>query len=180
MMPEKIARSGQPLPALMAALAALPYHALPCPKALGNEWVRNELWPVVEHFPAPVQDKLHTFCLFVATEIRRVLVATAQQAARPSGPLQVLVTGGGTHNHFLLDCLNTHIHGLQSATSKADDERYPLSFKAAEAQTADLKEAALVALCALHRVLGVPNALASATGARFDTCNGALYLPPPA
>ncbi len=163
----KIARAGRLLPDLYQQLQALNFHQLACPKSLDNGWVRDELWPIVAGHPGEIADKMHTFCRFVAAEIHQVLLEIARNAQLPAQAIKVLVTGGGTHNHFLLDCLRQH----------PQDAIYPLGFEAAQQQLADFKEAAMVALSALHRYIGQPNALASATGAERDTINGALYLP---
>ncbi len=162
-----LAQTGSYLPELAARLKALPFHQLPCPKSLDNGWVRDELWPIVRDFEGTVVDKLHTFCRFLAEEIHEVLLQMAQAQRLAAQPIKVLVSGGGTHNHFMMQCLREY---SQSAI-------YPLGFEAAAPQLADFKEAAMVALAALHRLLGQPNALAAATGASHNTINGALYLP---
>lgn len=163
----KIAQSGSLLPDLFAQLEAVDFHQLACPKSLDNGWVRDTLWPVIQAHSGQTADKMHTFCRFLAAEIHNVLLKIAQSAPLPPQAIKVLVTGGGTHNHFLMDCLRQY----------PQDANYPLGFEAANSQLADFKEAAMVALAALHRYIGQPNALASATGAARDTINGALYLP---
>jgi anhydro-N-acetylmuramic acid kinase len=165
----EIARSGKYLPDLAEQLKALPYHHLPCPKSLDNGWVREKLWPLINIFPAEAKDRMHTFCRFLAEEIHSTLLELATTGGLPPQPIRVLITGGGTHNHFFLECLR----------SLPQNDKYPFGYEAAEPQIADLKEAALVALCALLRYRGQPNALATATGADRDTINGALYLPKP-
>ncbi|NJB85014.1 anhydro-N-acetylmuramic acid kinase [Lewinella marina] len=154
----KLARSGHPLPELTAALDELPFHRRPSPKSLSNQWVVEELWPVIRDYPASAGDRLHTFSVWLAGAIRREI---SLQQAPGAEPLSVLVSGGGAHNGFLMDQLNTQAENLH--------------FTAEPGPTTDFKEAALVALCALLRQEGLPNSLASATGADRDTINGALY-----
>lgn len=163
----KIAQSGSLLPSLYTQLQIVAFHQLPCPKSLDNGWVRDTLWPIIETHSGQIADKMHTFCRFVAAEIHKILLEIAQKDQLPPQAIKVLVTGGGTHNQFLMDCLRQH----------PQNDRYPLGFEAADPQLADFKEAAMVALAALHRYIGLPNTLASATGAARDTINGALYLP---
>lgn len=165
----EIARSGTYLPALAEQLNSLPYHHLPCPKSLDNGWVREELWPVVRDFPAEAKDKMHTFCRFLAAAIHESFIQLATQGGLAPQPIKVLITGGGTHNHFMLECLR----------SLPQHQDFPCGYEAAEPTVADFKEAAMVALSSLLRYLGQPNALATATGANKDTINGALYLPTP-
>ncbi|PHI20184.1 anhydro-N-acetylmuramic acid kinase [Lewinellaceae bacterium SD302] len=162
-----IARSGQLLSELLTSIEKVPYHDLSYPKSLDNGWVRDELLPVLVAAEGSVKDKMHTFCQFLAQQIHGDIVRACEKAKLSPQPIKVLVTGGGVHNHFLLDCLR----------AQAQDEQFPLGYEAASPQLADLKEAALVALCALHRELGVVNVLSGATGAKRDTVNGALYLP---
>lgn len=163
----EIARSGAYLPELNEQLQALPYHHLPCPKSLDNSWVRETLWPLINNFPADAKDKMHTFCQFLARAIHQTFAALAASSSLTSQPIRVLITGGGTHNQFLLECLR----------KLPQNNQFPFGYEAAEPQVADLKEAALVALCALLRYQGQANALASATGANRNTINGALYRP---
>ncbi|MEL6355597.1 MAG: anhydro-N-acetylmuramic acid kinase, partial [Bacteroidota bacterium] len=163
------AATGKFLPRLAAELGELPFHGLPCPKSLDNAWVVEQMWPIVEQYSATPQDKLHTICQFLASEISQLLLRCAQEHQLNSRALKVMVTGGGAHNAFLMDCLRKH----------PQDADYPLGFEIPDHQIADVKEAAMIALCALHRQIGVPNTIATATGASQDTINGALYLPPP-
>lgn len=165
----KMARGGQYLPELAQRLTELPYHALPCPKSLGNAWVRDVLWPVVESFSASATDRMHTFCVFLAAEINRILINLCENGELSPQPVKVLVSGGGAHHTFLMDLLR----------NQQQHELFPLGYEVAPDNLADNKEAALIALCALHRYIGQPNAFATATGADRDTINGALYLPSP-
>lgn len=163
----KLARSGRMDAELFQRLEDLPFHAQPYPKSLGNDWVQGPLWDCLAGSPAPVEDKLRTFVEFLAQRIGGDLTALAEQHQLTPAPRKVLVTGGGAHNEFLLERLR----------QQPQHEHYPFGYEVPPLPVADLKEAALVAICALHRHLERPNALASATGARSDTVNGALYLP---
>ena len=150
-----LARSGSFVPDLYQSIRSLPFHGRSCPKSLSNQWVTDTLWPVLRDHPASVEDRLHTFVRFLSETIIGEL-----EAYIPDGDsLRVLVTGGGAHNTYLMERLSS---------------REDLSFET-EDQVADFKEAALIALCALLRWQGLPNSLASATGADRDTINGALY-----
>ncbi len=150
-----LARSGAYLPELADHLSALAYHARPYPKSLSNDWVVHTLWPLLHSFPAPVADRLHTFCHWLARATVDVFSGGDASAMR------ILVSGGGARNTFLVEQLR------QGASD--------LEFVVERGLTGDYKEAALVALCALFRQQGIPNSLASATGAAHDTLNGALY-----
>lgn len=160
-----MAASGQYLPELAARLDALAYHAEPYPKSLANAWVVNELWPILRNHHAPVADRLHTFCRWLAETIAEDLALSGGVAGTVAAQsIKVLVTGGGARNDFLLTQLNA---------TQADNG--PFNFVVGGDDDCDFKEAALIALCALLRQYGLPNSLASATGATHDTVNGALF-----
>ena len=177
----QLARSGRPLPAVAEAVAALPFHQQAYPKSLGNDWVREQLWPLLDDRDAHPADLLHTFVRWLARKIAydfsvlppapssHVGAAAGAGESPNSQPVaaRVLVSGGGARNDYLLDCLRA---------TRADAAR-PLEFVTADPLIGDFKEAALVALAALFRQRGVPNALPSATGAPRPTVNGALFHP---
>ena len=171
----QLASQGSPAPAIAQKIAALPYHQLPYPKSLGNAWVRESLWPILDDKSVITADLLHTFTRWLAkkiaydfahlvSEVGAAAGATAgsQQATEPT---RILLTGGGIHNHFLVEQLR----------ATQGSEAPGLEFIVPDTITADFKEAALVGLAALLRIQGIPNALPSATGAPQPTVNGAVY-----
>ena len=167
-----LARGGSPAPASAQKIAALPYHQLDYPKSLGNAWVRETLWPLLDQPAVPPADLLHTFTRWlgrkIAADFTTLLGADAGAGEVPEATQErrVLVTGGGSHNDYLVDQIRTGAPGL--------------TFEVPDPLIADFKEAALIALAALLRSHGRPNALPTATGAPYPTVNGALFLPPPA
>lgn len=180
----QLAAQGMPAPAIAQKIAALPYHQLPYPKSLGNDWVRDQLWPVLDDASLPTADLLYTFTCWlahkIAYDLAHLLATTGTEksgahAGASQGkdsnapPINVLLTGGGAHNHHLVKQLR----------ATQDVENPAFNFVVSDAATTDFKEAALIALAALFRREGLPNALPSATGASRATSNGAIYLPPP-
>ncbi|WP_116106491.1 anhydro-N-acetylmuramic acid kinase [Lewinella sp. IMCC34191] len=157
-----LARSGKHLPELWRRIDELPFHSQPCPKSLSNQWVVETLWPVIRDFPGDTADKLRTFVDYLIVAIYEEL--TPHWRSGPDNTsMPVLVTGGGAHNRYLLESLRTY-----------RSDKWTFDFQTPAGVT-DFKEGALVALCALLRYAGLPNSLASATGASHDTVNGALY-----
>lgn len=155
-----LGRGGAYLSGLAKQLDALPFHAAAYPKSLSNQWVTGTLWPVVDAFAASTADLLHTYTCWLANKIRRDI---AHVYGKRDGGLRILVSGGGARNAFLVEQL------------RKPSSPVTLDVEVAEGLTGDFKEAALIALCAVFRQLGMPNSLASATGASHDTVNGALY-----
>ena len=149
----ELARSGKPIPELLAALHALPFHHQAPPRSLGREWFSAEILPLISDRTYPAPDRLRTVVEHIAQQVGQSL---------KSATGAVLVTGGGAHNHFLVERLAAH--------SK-------LEFTIPDDRTVDHKEALIFAFLGLQRWLGEPTALASVTGATRDSVGGALYVP---
>jgi anhydro-N-acetylmuramic acid kinase len=147
----EIAASGKILPQVLAQLQAIAWYKMPPPKSLGREWAEHEIFPLLNDMHDP-ENLLSTFTEHVALQL----------AAVCSNKGKVLITGGGTHNKWLLE--RCHLHGFT-------DQLVP------DKQTIDFKEAIVFALLGWLRLQGRPNALSSVTGAAKDSCSGAVYLP---
>lgn len=170
-----VAQQGTLHPASAQKISELAFHDLPYPKSLGNAWVREILWPVIGKEDLTPSDALKTFTVWLANKIASDLARLhpkeeekgANAGAKEGTKSEVMVTGGGARNSFLLRMLN--------ATQAEKPSGF--HFVVPDLDLADFKEAALIALAALLRSEGQTNSLASATGASRDTVNGALYLP---
>ena len=79
---------------------------------------------------------------------------------RKTGANKILITGGGAHNIFLVDCIRRH----------AGDEK---KFVKADPVLINYKEALIFAFLGVLNISGENNALRSVTGAQQDTCTGA-------
>lgn len=145
-----LARSGAIDDTLLARLNALPFYTQSGPKSLGREWVEAEVYPLIDSFQLPVETVLATFVEHVAMQIARHVHGG-----------QVLVTGGGARNVFLLERMQ----------AQAPKVRYIVP----DALTVDFKEALIFALLGALYMAGLPNCLASVTGAAFDNIGGCLY-----
>jgi anhydro-N-acetylmuramic acid kinase len=78
-------------------------------------------------------------------------------------PENILVTGGGAYNSFLIEKIQ---------------QKLPESYvHVPKGALVEYKEALIMGFIGLLRFLGKPNVLSTVTGAREDTCSGALYLP---
>lgn len=163
----QLARSGSFLPVLGEQLDALPFHGAAYPKSLSNEWVVRTLWPVMEHHKATTADLLHTFTGWLADKVISDLRMVQELLGGDAGAKKILVSGGGARNTYLVEQL--------SRCCKTAGP--PFTIAVATGLTGDFKEAALIALCAVFRHLNIPNSLSAATGADYDTVNGALYAP---
>lgn len=136
-------------------LLTLNYFQQKHPKSLSNQWSRNNV--IAENHPEPVHG-LHTYSQLISELIVRDITAMAENN------ISVLFSGGGTHNDYL----------MQLIESKSDG-RFKVIIPAKE--IVDFKEALIFAFLGILRTLERPNVFASVTGAREDTCAGHLHLP---
>lgn len=148
-----LAASGNVLPELLEKLNALPYYAQLPPKSLGREWIEAAVNPLLPASAAPV-DLLRTLVEHIALQIGRV----APQHGN------MLVTGGGARNTFLIERLQAHC---------------ACAVHVPDGQLVDYKEAIVFGLLGVLRQLGRANTLASVTGATANACGGAVFLPAP-
>lgn len=146
--------------ALLSVLNALPYYALPSPKSLANDFGTDTVLPLIAGHTLSVQGKLRTYVEHIATQIE----ASVKGLGLPTQGAQMLVTGGGAFNRFLIETIDARLDPL-GITLVVPDE-----------QTAAYKEALVMALIGALRWRQQPNILSSVTGAPRDSVNGALWV----
>jgi len=157
----EIAASGHLLPELFAALNDLDYYRIQGPKSTGVEWFNQHVWPLFIDrrglFRDDIKDQLHTACRHIAYQIAQSINRFTTDNRR------VLITGGGAHNVFLIQCLQSYLpkHSLVVPQDGL----------------VDAKEALIFAFMgALHRA-GQVNCLAEVTGARVNSIAGVQFFP---
>ncbi len=155
------AASARRHPELLSRLLAHPFIALPAPKSTGREefnlaWLDGVLAQCGPIDPADVQATLAHFTADTLASALDLL---------PGDPDDVLVCGGGAHNHLLLDLLAQRL-APRPVASTADSGIDP-----------DLVEGAAFAWLARQTLAGLPGSLASVTGANRDAVLGAIYPP---
>jgi anhydro-N-acetylmuramic acid kinase len=133
------ARAGSVNAGLLAGLLEDPYYSAPPPKTAGREQYGPE-------FIARTGIDLTTAAELTAETIARAI------ARYPAD--EVIVSGGGAHNAYLMERLSALLHGRRVATS------------AEFGMDIDAKEAVLFAVLAYETWNGRPSNLPSATGAR--------------
>jgi anhydro-N-acetylmuramic acid kinase len=149
----KMASQGKISVKLIEALKKIDYHQMEIEGSLGLEWVEAELFPVIHHFAEienlTIEDQIATYTEFCAITCAR---------AMPSG--KYLISGGGTHNAFLLRRIRAHAQSI---------------IEVPENQLNDFKEALIFAFLAGLRAESLTNTLTSVTGASHAGINGAYY-----
>ena len=154
----QLAATGALLPDALERLRALPYYDLLPPKSLANTF-STEVLSILNENDAPSHFQLFTAVTHIAEELAKVI----QTKVRTGG--KVLVTGGGALNDFLLEKINSQLH-LQHIVCERP-----------ETPVVHFKEAIVMALIGALRWREETNVLASVTGAKRDSINGALWLP---
>lgn len=149
-----IARSGKVDLELLARLNALPFMKAPIPRSMGREQFEGEVLPLLKDAPLPLADRMRTCVEHVAMNLGSALAS--------GGASNVLFTGGGAHNSFMIERIRDRFTGELSIP---------------DTLMIDFKEAMIFAYLGLLRWHGEVNALRSVTGARRDSIGGAVYLP---
>ena len=122
------------------------------PKSLGKEWVIKNIYPLLATYELAENDLLRTFCEHIAFQIGKSL------KGKPSGKL--MITGGGTYNAFLIECIKRNSSHEIVIPNK---------------NIIEFKEALIFAFLGVLTMRGEKNCLKSVTGASEDNCGGAIY-----
>jgi anhydro-N-acetylmuramic acid kinase len=147
---------------LLDKLNGLNYYKQPYPKSLSNEFGLNEVYPLILHAQLSMHDALATYVEHIATQISKSLISLKQQVSEKE-ELNLLITGGGAHNRFLIERLNNKV---SPAGIKCNIPSESL---------VDYKEALIIALMGALRWREDINVLHSITGASKDSINGAIW-----
>ena len=137
---------------LLSELNQLDFYKKPFPKSLGFEFVRETILPLMDIFNIAHEDKLRTFTEHIAMQIA---------AALPVKEGQMLVTGGGAYNDFLIGRIKAHLPDME--------------VKIPEKKILEFKEALIFALLGVLKLRNEINVLASVTGAEKDHSSGKVY-----
>jgi anhydro-N-acetylmuramic acid kinase len=145
----KFAASGVLNEDLLSKLNSCAYFSQSPPKSLGREFFESEFKYLLDAMSIPTQDKLKTFAVHLA-----------QQVASIASKGKVLVTGGGAYNSTWVQLIEKYANAQVVIPSK---------------ETIDFKEAIVFAFLGVRRLEGSINSLKSVTGARINSCGGAVY-----
>jgi anhydro-N-acetylmuramic acid kinase len=152
-----LAKSGNIIPALLEELNKIDFCKQAAPKSLGTEHIIKSWLSLFERYENTIEDKLAT-----AVEHIAIQVAQSIKYQISSHTTEMLITGGGALNVFLIDRIQHHSS---------------IKVKVPDTLTVQYKEALAMAFIGLLRILEIPNCLASVTGAKKDVIGGAIYLP---
>lgn len=171
----EIAQSGHVDTILLKQFNQLDYYKSQNTKSLGREWIDSQFFPLLKRCRLSIPDQMRTVCEHIAQQIAKTCNSTeikscdsssdtghceSDSCNTPTGRT-LLITGGGAHNSFLIDLIRQKFHGQVIIP----DDR-----------TIDFKEAIIFAFLGFFRLNDLPNCLASVTGARHNSCGGAVYF----
>lgn len=150
-----LAREGKVDYAVLDELDLIKFYLLYPPRSMDNAYIKEHYLPILAEMDA--KDGLATFTEHLSTRIVKELIRFG------APPKNILVTGGGAFNSFLIEKIQ---------------QKLPESYvHVPNGALVEYKEALIMAFIGLLRYLGRDNVLSSVTGARGDSCSGALYLP---
>ncbi len=149
----KLAAKGQVHWNLLRKLNALPYYKNYNTKSIGREWIEKFVLTRINQYRITTNDRLATASEHAALQIARVINHFKVR--------NVLITGGGAYNTDLINRIAAYSN---CALTIPDD------------QTIQFKEALIFAFLGVLRVRGEVNCLKEVTGARRDSCGGAVYF----
>lgn len=163
----KLAASGQLIEPIFEQVRKLNFFFEDYPKSLSNQWVKEVVLPLYLNTRYSIPDLLFTACYQLAQQIARDIQHIIQKERFQKEQYQLLVTGGGAFNNFLIE-------QIRSACNKNLD----LKVVVPAPSIINFKEAALMALMGMFRMEGIPNCISSVTGARQDAIGGSIHLSP--
>lgn len=154
----KISRTGNVNTDLLDKLNALDFYQQSFPKSLGFEFVKGTILPLIESFEIPIEDKLRTFTEHIALQ---TALALDSFETRNDEKEQMLVTGGGAYNDFLVERIQLHLPKMEIIIPSP--------------KILEFKEALIFALLGVLKLRGEINVLSSVTGAKTDHSSGMIY-----
>jgi anhydro-N-acetylmuramic acid kinase len=180
----KIAATGNINQSLLNELNAQSYYQLSFPKSLANDFGTAVIYPLIQKKQLSMPDTLRTYVEHIAVQIRNALqtIMTHSPLATPHSPLatphsilptshlptgqagSLLTTGGGALNHFMVERIAAQVKDISIEVIVPDKK------------LVNFKEALIMALMGVLRWREENNVLASVTGAKRNSVNGAIWM----
>lgn len=149
-----IAHSGLIDNQLLSTLNSHPFYSQKYPKSLGREFFEDNIKPLLEN-RVDIANLMATFVEHIAIQIGESVMTFPDTS-------QLLITGGGAKNKFLVERIQAHTK--HHVVVPSDD-------------IIDYKEALVFAFLGLLRSRNEINVLKSVTGAESDSSSGKIFHP---
>ncbi|WP_452220595.1 anhydro-N-acetylmuramic acid kinase [Lacinutrix salivirga] len=148
----KRAKKGRCNAKLLNDLNALQFYKKEYPKSLGLEWVKKEVFPIIDSYSLSTEDILRTFIEHIAIQIAEI-INKKQNAS-------VLITGGGVYNLFLISRIKAFTINQITLPKKT---------------IVEFKEALIFGFLGVLKLRNEINCLSSVTGANKDHSSGKIF-----
>ncbi|ANI89128.1 anhydro-N-acetylmuramic acid kinase [Arachidicoccus ginsenosidimutans] len=155
----ELASKGNVNTALLTRLNALDYYHQTAPKSLSNQYFRENILPLIENIELSIEDILRTYAEHIVMQITYAIIHKTQGEAK-----QLLVTGGGALNSFLIDRLRNSL------------SVYNIEVIIPEREIVEFKEALIMAFLGVLRWREENTVLPGATGASRASIGGAVWM----
>jgi anhydro-N-acetylmuramic acid kinase len=147
----KIAKEGKILDDLLDKLNEIPFYKTQPPKSLGIEWVVQNIYPLF-HSNENKQNILATYTTHCAIQIANIINQFECK--------NLLVTGGGAHNQFLMNQIET---------------KTKLKINLPNKVLIDFKESLIFAFLGVLKIQNKVNIMSSVTGSYKNHSSGIIY-----
>jgi anhydro-N-acetylmuramic acid kinase len=155
----EMAQTGNLLHQELEQLLQASFYSQPLPKSLSNEEAMQLVKAFISNENYSIEDRLHTTCHFIAKNI-----ASSIQKLTPSNPGNMLVTGGGALNRFLVSLISKNLSEIK------------IIAEVPEMSIVQNKEALIMALIGTLRWREEINIDCNNTGAIRSSVSGALWM----
>lgn len=150
----EIARKGILNTHLLEKLDQIPFYKKDYPKSLGKEFISTTVFPIMDNYSLPNDDKMRTFVEHIANQITTIVAPKTK----------VLITGGGAYNSFLIQRMKTL--------------RPDVNWIIPDDKLIQFKEALIFGFLGVLKLQNEINVLASVTGASKNHSSGIIYVFP--
>lgn len=154
----KMASSGKVVHELLSQLNELDYYTILPPKSLANSFGTDIIYPLIKSFNLSTEDALCTYVEHIALQVRNSF------SDHPVTMQQLMITGGGAFNQFLVSRISNHLKEINFEIYIPDNE------------VVVYKEALVMALLGVLRWREQYTTITSVTGASRNSIGGALWL----
>ncbi|MDB5223735.1 MAG: anhydro-N-acetylmuramic acid kinase [Chitinophagaceae bacterium] len=155
-----IAAAGSINNELLQKLNELEYYKRHHPKSLANDFGVETVFPIIKQASLTTEDAMRTYVEHIVAQIKNAIVSCQLSVVSR----QLLVTGGGAFNSFMISRLKEVLQQLS------------IEVIIPEKDLIQYKEALIMALMGILRWREEYNVLASVTGAKRNSIGGALWL----
>src|SRR5258705_4903918 len=158
----EMAASGSVNSALLEKLNQLDYYKQSYPKSLANDFGTGVVYPLIKNSGCSIPDALRTYVEHITAQISNAISNLKNQQPATSNQ-QLLATGGGAFNSFLMKCITDNLKQLDIEVIIPDTN------------LVNYKEALIMAFIGILRWRQENNVLSSVTGATRDNIGGAFW-----